>query len=104
MLVRRIPSERHTSTPEAGTAPNTDCLRASMNLYLSSYLIGDHPERLLGMAGKRGARMAIITNALDAFPFEAQLEFTRNRFDPDVYFAQHGFEPNIADWLASGQC
>ena len=41
--------------------------------------------------------MAIITNALDAVPFEAQLEFTRNRFDPDAYFAQHGFDPSLID-------
>lgn len=68
-----------------------------MNLYLSSYMIGDHADRLREMAGGRGARMAIITNALDGIATEAQLEFARNRFDPDEYFAAYGFDPSLID-------
>jgi dipeptidase E len=66
-------------------------------LYLSSYLIGDHPDRLLSMAGGPGARMAIITNALDNIPLEAQLDHTRKTFDPVAYFGGHGFDPSLVD-------
>lgn len=68
-----------------------------MNLYLSSYMIGDHADRLLSMAGGPGARMAVITNALDAFTFDDQLTYARTQFDADEYFAAHGFDPSLVD-------
>jgi dipeptidase E len=68
-----------------------------LKLYLSSYLIGDYPDRLLSMAGGHGARMAIITNALDNIPLEAQLDYARNRFDPVAYFAGYGFDASLLD-------
>ncbi|MEA3065933.1 MAG: dipeptidase [Sphingomonadales bacterium] len=68
-----------------------------MKLYLSSMMIGDHPDRLLAMAGGRGARMALITNALDNIPLEAQLEYTRTRMDAIAYFAGQGFDPSPVD-------
>ena len=68
-----------------------------MNLYLSSYMIGDNASRLLAMAGGPGARMAIISNALDSFGLDDQLAFTRSQFDPDEYFARHGFDPSLID-------
>lgn len=36
-----------------------------MRLYLSSFRVGDHPDRLLKLSG-RGRRLALIANALDA--------------------------------------
>ena len=69
----------------------------NMNLYLSSYMIGDHADRLLAIAGGPGARMAIITNALDAFPLADQLAFARSQFDPDEYFSSFGFDPSLVD-------
>lgn len=68
-----------------------------MKLYLSSMMIGDHAERLIEMAGGQGSRLAIITNALDYIPPLDQLAYTRNHFDPMVYFGQHGFDPSIID-------
>lgn len=68
-----------------------------MNLYLSSYMIGDHLDRLLAMAGGAGARMAVITNALDAIPLTDQLAYARHEFDPDEYFADLGFDPSLVD-------
>ena len=68
-----------------------------MKLYLSSYMLGDHADRLLEMAGGHGARMAVITNALDHIPLEAQLEYTRAKFDPISYFADHGFDASFVD-------
>jgi dipeptidase E len=60
-------------------------------------MLGDHGERLLAMVGGRGARMAVVTNALDLIPLEAQLEYTRTQFDPVSYFAEHGFDPSLID-------
>ncbi|HEY4077387.1 MAG TPA: Type 1 glutamine amidotransferase-like domain-containing protein [Rhizomicrobium sp.] len=67
-----------------------------MKLYLSSYMIGDHADRLLAMAG-HNARMAIITNALDAFPMENRFQYTRTVFDPVEYFLGQGFDPELVD-------
>lgn len=68
-----------------------------MKLYLSSHMLGDHADRLVAMSGGLGARMAIITNALDYIPLEAQLEYTRTKFDPVAYFVEHGFDPMLLD-------
>ena len=68
-----------------------------MKLYLSSMMIGDHADRLVKMAGGPGSRMAILTNALDHIPLVDQQAYTRNQFDPMIYFGQHGFDPSIID-------
>lgn len=68
-----------------------------MKLYLSSMMIGNHAGRLLEMAGGRGSRLAVITNALDYIPLVEQLAYTRDHFDPMIYFGQHGFDPSIID-------
>ena len=67
-----------------------------MNFYLSSMMIGDHAEVLRKMAGPN-ARMAIITNALDAIPVEAQLFYAREKFDAVEYFSDYGFDPAVVD-------
>ena len=68
-----------------------------MKLYLSSVMIGDHPERLLDMSGGRGSRMAIIPNALDYISFEGRLAHMQREFDPIIYFGDAGFDPSIVD-------
>lgn len=68
-----------------------------MNLYLSSFGLGDHTDVLLDMAGGAGARMAIITNALDAIPIEAQIAYFRLRPDPLIAYAEAGFDPAPID-------
>ncbi len=40
-----------------------------MRMYLSSFRMGDHPERLVAMLDRR-ARAAVIANACDAYPTE----------------------------------
>ncbi|HEX8126588.1 MAG TPA: Type 1 glutamine amidotransferase-like domain-containing protein [Allosphingosinicella sp.] len=67
-----------------------------MKLYLSSLMLGDHGNRLLEMTGV-GARMAVITNALDYIPLEAQLEYTRTELDIVSYFTEAGFDPSLID-------
>ncbi|MDQ6849164.1 MAG: peptidase E [Actinomycetota bacterium] len=42
-----------------------------MRLYLSSFRIGDHPNRLLELAGK-GRRLALVCNALDGMADEVR--------------------------------
>ena len=68
-----------------------------MSLYLSSYGMGDHADRLLAMAGGAGARMAIITTALDAFPIESQAAYFRRMPDPLIAYAELGFDPALID-------
>lgn len=41
-----------------------------MRLYLSSFRMGDHPEKLARLAG-RGASVAVIANAMDDAPDDA---------------------------------
>lgn len=68
-----------------------------MKLYLSSMMIGNNPERLLAMSGGTGARMAVITNALDYITFEDRLAYAQTKFDPMIYFGDAGFDPSIID-------
>ncbi|WP_037915437.1 Type 1 glutamine amidotransferase-like domain-containing protein [Actinacidiphila yeochonensis] len=39
-----------------------------MRLYLSSFRIGDHPDRLLKLLGAEPGRIAVIANAMDSAP------------------------------------
>ena len=59
-------------------------------------LLGDHVDVLTEMAGS-GARMAIVTNALDAIPIEAQLHYAQHKFDAVEYFSGYGFDPAFVD-------
>jgi dipeptidase E len=68
-----------------------------MRLYLSSMDLGNHPDRLVSLAGPR-ARVAIVMNALDNFPGEREkwyavqresleaLGFTADELDLRKYF------------------
>jgi dipeptidase E len=60
-------------------------------------MIGSHPERLLAMSGGNGARMAVVTNALDYISFEDRLSYAQTKFDPMIYFGELGFDPSIID-------
>jgi len=63
-----------------------------MRLYLTSYQMGDESERLLAMAG-RGARVAVISNALDFIPADARRAFAeRGGFQADAWFRSHGLD------------
>jgi dipeptidase E len=68
-----------------------------VKLYLSSMMLGDHVHRLQVMAGGPGSSMAVLTNALDNIPLEAQLEYCRTQTDPIAYFGAHGFDPSPID-------
>jgi len=49
-----------------------------MRLYLSSFEMGSHPERLVALAS-RGTRASIVVNALDNFPYARQEWLARQR-------------------------
>lgn len=63
-----------------------------MKLYLTSYKIGDESSRLLGMVPS-GGRVAVVSNALDLIPMEAQLEYaSRGGFIVQDWFRAQGLE------------
>ena len=62
-----------------------------MRLYLSSDRLGDSFGELLAMAGE-GARVAVISNAVDYIPEADRQAYARNVFDPAAHFREHGLE------------
>jgi dipeptidase E len=63
-----------------------------MRLYLSSYRFGNARRRLVDLAG-RGARVAVVSNALDLIPDESRRAYARNVHDPVADLADDGFDP-----------
>lgn len=64
-----------------------------MRLYLSSFRIGDHPDRLLALAGS-GRRLALVANALDTTMSEVRhAGVEQERFELDAL----GFDVTEAD-------
>ncbi|MBA4010637.1 MAG: peptidase E [Phenylobacterium sp.] len=63
-----------------------------MRLYLSSYRFGNARGRLVDLAG-RGARVAVVSNALDLIPDESRRAYARNVHDPLADLADDGFDP-----------
>ena len=52
-----------------------------MRLYLSSYRFGSTVDRLLALV-PAGARVAVVSNALDLIPDESRRSYARNVHDP----------------------
>lgn len=70
-----------------------------MRLYLSSFRVGDHPKRLLDLAGS-GRRVAVVGNALDA----ADDDVRRAGVDREIAdMRQLGFDAVEADLRLSGR-
>ncbi|MGC0315218.1 Type 1 glutamine amidotransferase-like domain-containing protein [Kitasatospora acidiphila] len=80
-----------------------------MRLYLSSFRIGDHPDRLLGLLGAEPGEIAVIANAMDSAPAEvrragvelemsalAGLGFRPREFDLREFFDRRGGEVDSA--------
>lgn len=68
-----------------------------MNLFLTSYGLGGHHDLLVEMAGGPCARMAIIGNALDAVPIEAQQSYWRIKPDVLIEMTDLGFDVSLID-------
>jgi len=67
-----------------------------MKLYLSSYRMGDHFDEFRDLAGP-GAKVGLISNALDFIPAEARRAYARTNFDPVAFFRANGFEAEDLD-------
>ena len=63
-----------------------------MRLYLSSYRFGSARDRLLALV-PAGARVAVVSNALDLIPDESRRSYARNVHDPLAELAQMGLSP-----------
>lgn len=63
---------------------------ANVRVYLSSYRIGDYPEKLVDISGQ--GRVAIIGNALDFRPPEARRQYEAEVYNPFNEFAALGLE------------
>src|SRR5665213_4601933 len=74
-----------------------------MRLYLSSYRLGDHAEKLKELVGKTSARVAVSVNACDNLPALARkillrrelkdmrnLGFVAEELDLRIYFNKKG--------------
>jgi dipeptidase E len=62
-----------------------------MRLYLASYRTGDSFGELLRMAGP-GARVGVISNAVDFVPAESRAAYARNVHDPLAEFRAQGLD------------
>jgi dipeptidase E len=67
-----------------------------MKLYLSSFRWGNRFDELRQFVGV-GARVAVISNAVDFIADEARSEYARTVFDPLAYLEEQGFKANDLD-------
>jgi dipeptidase E len=92
-----------------------------MRLYLSSFRIGNHPDRLLQLLGAEPGRIAVIANAMDSAPDDvrragveretdalAELGFAAQELDLRAFFDRPGSEVEVvldafpAVWVRGG--
>lgn len=65
-----------------------------MRLYLSSFRIGDHPDRLLRLLGSEPGRIAVVANAMDSAPDDVRRAGVERETDA---LAELGFDPQELD-------
>lgn len=70
-----------------------------MRLYLASYRTGDSHSELIRMAGA-GARVGVISNAVDFIPTADREAYARKVFDPVADFRAHGLDAYDLDLRA----
>lgn len=70
-----------------------------MRLYLASYRTGDSYPELIRMAGA-GARVGVISNAVDFIPTADREAYARKVFDPVADFRDHGLDAYDLDLRA----
>ena len=63
-----------------------------MRLYLASHRTGDSYPELLRMAGGPGARVGVISNAVDFIPVADREAYARKVFDPVADFRGHDLD------------
>ncbi|MFI0901649.1 Type 1 glutamine amidotransferase-like domain-containing protein [Streptomyces sp. NPDC020983] len=65
-----------------------------MRLYLSSFRIGDHPDRLLKLLRSQPGRIAVVANAMDSAPDDVRRAGVERETDA---LAELGFDPREVD-------
>ena len=65
-----------------------------MRLYLSSYRLGDHEEKLVALVGRPGAKAAVCVNALDNMKSTVRADVLRRELDD---MRRLGFVPEELD-------
>lgn len=70
-----------------------------MRLYLSSFKIGNYPDKLLDLLGE-GRKACIISNAVDNIPADKRVEFRKNVYNPHKAFADIGIQSEELDLKA----
>ena len=70
-----------------------------MRLYLSSFRLGRHADKLIALVGA-GRAVGIVANALDHLPAEDRRRHVRDVYDPHAVFRQLGFDPSDVDLRA----
>src|SRR5919204_1876866 len=78
-----------------------------MRLYLSSFRMGDHPERLVSLLG-RARSAAVIANAIDYVPAEERAEGLRRELDELAELGIEAEELDLRDYFdrpySAGPC
>ena len=67
-----------------------------MKAYLSSYRMGDRFGELVEYIG-RGAKVAVIENALDYISIEERRAYVQRGFNALAYFREHGLNAETLD-------
>jgi len=62
-----------------------------MKLYLSSFRMGDRFDDLVSVLGP-GAKVAVVSNALDHIPADARRAYARTGFDAQRVFVERGLD------------
>lgn len=70
-----------------------------MRLYLSSFRLGRHADKLTTLVGA-GRAVGIIANALDHIPADDRQRHLRDVYDPHAVFRHLGFDPTDIDLRA----
>jgi len=73
-----------------------DDRRPGVRLYLSSFRMGEPFDQLVA-ALPPGARVAVVSNAVDFIPAEDRLAYARHVFDPVEHFRSHGLAARDLD-------
>lgn len=68
-------------------------------MYLSSFRMGEHPERLVGLLGGRAGRAAVIANAMDAQPEVERAEGVQRELDALADLGLEAEELDLRDYF-----
>jgi dipeptidase E len=74
-----------------------------MSMYLSSYHLGDHPEKLKELVGKEDAKAAIILNAADNSDKERRAAYVNSQIEALASLGIDAEELDLRDYFDNNQ-